>query len=335
MAHELTITNGVAEIAYVGNTPWHGLGQKVREGASVDEMQDAAGLNWTIERAPALWQTMNTSFVDGHAVLTPQVHTKPDTHILFRSDTMDALSVVSARYKVVQPHDVLEFFRDLIGGAGFEIETAGSLNGGRRIWAQARISDDCTILEADKVGGYLLLATSCDMGLATTAFFTGTRVVCANTLRMADANGRDRVSVPHSTVFDPKAVKQQLGLAQNAFDLFLANVKTLATTRIDEYGADRIIATALNRSAPQMPVGWDVRKSKAYQTTMALFNGMGKGADLPEASNTAWGAVNAVTEYFDWHGRSRTADARINNAWFGNGATMKTAAFTEAMKIAA
>lgn len=336
MAHELTITNGLAEMAYVGNTPWHGLGQRLREGCTVEEMQDAAGLNWTIERAPVQFSVpLPVRYVDGMPHIGHEWKQKPDSHVLYRSDTLDHMSIVSARYKVVQPHDVLEFFRDLVGGAGFQLETAGSLNGGRRIWALARVTEDCTILEADKVGGYLLLATSCDGGLATTAFFTSVRVVCQNTLRMADQTARDRVSVPHSTVFDPKAVKGKLGIAQGAFDAFLANARRLASRKISADEADRIIVAAVGKSAAQMPVGWDVRKSRAYGEVMALFSGAAKGAELPEAANTAWGAVNAVTEYLDWHSRSRTADARMNSAWFGTGAGMKTAALIEAMKIAA
>ena len=41
MAHELTISaNGRAEIAYVGETPWHGLGQKGIQPETVQEMVD-------------------------------------------------------------------------------------------------------------------------------------------------------------------------------------------------------------------------------------------------------------------------------------------------------
>ena len=37
MSHELTTrTNGRTEMAFVGETPWHGLGQRLEEGASIE-----------------------------------------------------------------------------------------------------------------------------------------------------------------------------------------------------------------------------------------------------------------------------------------------------------
>jgi hypothetical protein len=56
----------------------------------------------------------------------------------YRSDTKAALSVVSSRYQVVQPKEILEFYRDLTEISGFELETAGVLKEGKKIWALAK-----------------------------------------------------------------------------------------------------------------------------------------------------------------------------------------------------
>ena len=66
------------------------------------------------------------------------IHTFPEQKVLYRSDTKAALSVVSQRYQVVQPRDVLEFYRDLTKVSGYELETAGVMKGGRKFWALAR-----------------------------------------------------------------------------------------------------------------------------------------------------------------------------------------------------
>ena len=52
---------------------------------------------------------------------------------------------------------------------------------------------------------------------------------------------------------------------------------------------------------------------------MALFNGEALGADLPEASGSAWALLNAVTQHVD-HGLNQNA------AWFGYGNAMKNKA---------
>ena len=105
--------------------------------------------------------------------------------MLYRSDTKAPLSVVSQRYHTVQPRDVLEFYRDLTEVSGYELETAGVLKGGRKFWALARTGQGAALKDNDQVNGYLLLATSCDGTLATTATPTTIRVVCNNTLTIA------------------------------------------------------------------------------------------------------------------------------------------------------
>ena len=57
MAHELTInTQGLAEMAYVGEKPWHGLGQQLPEGADMDTWTKAAGMGWVIRHSPVTYQ---------------------------------------------------------------------------------------------------------------------------------------------------------------------------------------------------------------------------------------------------------------------------------------
>ncbi|GEQ77475.1 hypothetical protein CTTA_4480 [Comamonas testosteroni] len=124
----------------------------------------------------------------------------------YRRDTQAPLSVVSSRYQVVQPREVLEFYRDLTEVAGYELETAGVLKAGRKFWALARTGKSAVLKGKDVVNGYLLLATSCDGTLATVAMPTTVRVVCNNTLTIALRDGVGAVKVPHSTAFDAQAV---------------------------------------------------------------------------------------------------------------------------------
>src|SRR3546814_12556175 len=109
----------------------------------------------------------------------------PEQKVLYRSDTKAPLAVVSKRFQVVQPGEILEFYRDLTEVGGFELETAGVLREGRKFWALARTGQSVSLKGRDRVDGYLLLATACDGTLATTAQFTSVRVVCKNTLSIA------------------------------------------------------------------------------------------------------------------------------------------------------
>ena len=114
-----------------------------------------------------------------------EVQSFDEKSVLYRSDTGTALSVVGQRYNVVQPREILEFYRDLTEISGFELETAGVLKGGKKIWALARTGQSTSLKGNDVTNGYVLLATACDGSMATTAQFTSVRVVCNNTLAIS------------------------------------------------------------------------------------------------------------------------------------------------------
>ena len=83
----------------------------------------------------------------------------------------------------------------------------------------------------------MLLATSCDGSLATTATPTTIRVVCNNTLTIALNGATGAIKVPHSTNFDAQAVKKQLGIAVSSWDSFMYRMKTLSERKVKSHEA--------------------------------------------------------------------------------------------------
>ena len=311
MAHELSFNlSGEAEMAYIGAKPWHGFGQEVRPGASIDEWMDEARMNWSILRAPV--QYMNGS-----------MHEYPEHHVLYRDDNNRPLSVVSDRYKIVQPREMIEFFRSLVEKEGFSIETVGSLKEGRRIWALAKTNIENDVMGSDRLKAYVLLVTSCDGSLATTAKFTSIRVVCWNTQSIALGQDGKQVKVRHNTTFDPNAVKGEMGLiGAAAFDKFLGNMRGLTKVKITDNDAQSIVASLL-----PAPVGKkEITENKGFIKIMSLFNGAAMGSHLPGNQGTAWGLLNAVTEYADHHVRAHNPENRLYSQWFGTNANLKQAA---------
>lgn len=314
----------VESMAFVRETPWHGLGNRLSEKQPLEVWLREAGMDWSIEQADVMYQVGS----DGG------FHVRPfgDNQVLYRSDTLAPLSVVSNRYKVVQPRDVLEFYRDLVSVGGFELETAGVLKGGKKLWALARTGQETLLKGGDRVGAYLLLATSCDGTLATTAQFTSVRVVCNNTLQLATANGTGAVKVPHSTNFDPTLVKQELGLGLSGWDRFIGDIRALAERKINKIEAMTYLVDVLG--VPELPLT-EQPNQKALHQVNDLFLGKGLGSQLPSAHGTAWGLINAVTQYVDHERRSKSQDHRLDSAWFGQGAQLKQKALEKALLLAA
>jgi phage/plasmid-like protein (TIGR03299 family) len=320
MAHQLTErANGKVEMAYVGDTPWHGLGQKLEENMTIAQWTEAAGMDWDIKRSRVRYgDDANTRIIE-------------DQHVLFRSDTKDALGIVSSKFKIVQPREVMEFFADLTGVAGFTLETAGTLFGGKRFWALARTGQTAVIKSgADLVGQYLLLATAADGSLATTGRFTTVRVVCNNTISQAlTGKAKHEVKISHRSVFDSAAMKDQLGIERDGFTQWVHTMRQLASENVRNDEAEQTVFKLLTKedwNKATLEQITDARATRGYKTIMALFEGAGKGATMSGVKGTRWGLLNAVTEYADYHVRATSQDNRLASAWFGAGDDLKTKA---------
>jgi phage/plasmid-like protein (TIGR03299 family) len=143
MAHELEIVNGEANMAYVGETPWHGLGKRVPADVSPEQMLDAAGLNWEVVKKPLFFNT------DSGPVLT-------NSQALVRATDNKVLTVVSDNWNPVQNIEAFTFFNDFVAAGDMEMHTAGSLRQGKMVWAMAQIKESFELFGGDKVEGYLL-----------------------------------------------------------------------------------------------------------------------------------------------------------------------------------
>lgn len=314
MSHELTITaSGEAEFAYLKGTPiWHGLGQFFEAGATVEEIRKLAGMEWTCEKKPLGYSHNGEEF------------TITDRVAQVRSDTGAALGVVSSSFETVQPGDTLEFFRDLVEGIGLQITTAGTLFGGRKLFASAYIGEQSVIDDRDRVRSYLLLSTALDGSMATTARFTSVCVVCNNTLRMAHQGANAGVRVLHSKKFDAAAAKKALGVAPATMETFMEKMRTLAQFEIGELESTTLTTKLL-----------DTNEGPIYDKITNLFKGEGSlGGELDGRHGTAWSWVNAVTQWADHDRKGKSESHKMNSMLFGRADDLKARALTMALDMA-
>lgn len=372
MSHELTIrANNFAEFAAVhGTAVWHGLGQRLERGAPIEEWLVAAGMDWTIQRAKVRFATSpslnaqeaSPAYALGvayrRAGLSDQVPhgidraqflggyndpnaltalaTMDDQHVLMRSDTKAPLGNVSARYKVVQPRQIMETLKNEASKQGFELETAGTLFGGSKFWAMASDGEAAEIGKGDILLGRTLLSTSCDGSSKTIGKKTTIAVVCNNTFTAAMRDGQKQHGQSHRSKYDAQAMARALGLVHD--DTFTSTVdmaRRLADKAISRAKAEDVTTTLLMPAdAPTLDKEIEkVRESLAFKRINALFNGQGMGSRLDGRSGTAWGWLNSVTEYADHHARTTSVENRVNSAWFGAGDQLKTRAMELAVAL--
>ena len=343
----------VENMAFVGQTPWHGLGNQLTPNQPIEVWAKQAGMDWRIESSNVSYMAENHK--QQNLILPYQ-----EQRVLYRSDTHEPLSVVSQRFQEVQPMEILHFYKDLTEQSGFELETAGVLKGGKKFWALARTGQSAALKGKDVSNGYILLATACDGTLATTAQFTSIRVVCNNTLAIA-LKGQNTsagvVKVPHSTKFDAEKVKQQLGISVRAWDEHIYEMKQLSQRKVTQQEAaayfdavfnntnlsmaeqdESIIqfyrnAAMPNQTSPSKADNKTEPNGRAMSKVMTMFNGHGRGAELSSAKDTAYGLLCSITEFADHERRAMSQDHRLDSAWFGAGAGLKQRGLEQALRL--
>jgi phage/plasmid-like protein (TIGR03299 family) len=351
MAHQVYINAANrASIAYQGAKPWHGLGQSMPTTATMEMWREACGFDWEIVTTPVEYRDL-----DGNLLKME------DRRVLFRSDTGAALSVMSDRYQVVQPAQVLDFFRDVCESQRWTMETAGVLRGGAQYWALAKAGLDAYVAGTDEHQMYMLLATSADGSLATLAQATDIRVVCANTLGFALNNTKGQsLRIRHNTAFDEKQIKRELGMVdmEQSWNCFISTMKALQSVEIDRNQATRFFSDLLRPSKDRQAVAGrpdlhaeslsDLLKAPAIHTANPIRVGDKdkdraiRGLAELESSyytapgacpGTAYGLLQGVTHFID-HSRGKSTDQRLSSAWFGQGAAIKQQAVNTALAMA-
>ena len=313
MAHE------VETMAYAGELPWHGLGTKVTNDLTPEQMMDAAGLNWEVEELQ--------SFVrfNGQEVATGQKS-------LVRKTDGKLLTNVGANWNPVQNATAFEFFNDYVMAGDMEMHTAGSLKEGQIVWALAKVKESFDLFGGDQVDSYLLFSNPHQYGKSIDIRFTPIRVVCNNTLTISLSQNAERsVKVGHRTAFDAESVKTTLGIAHEKFAKYKEMAQFLGTKR---FSMDNLIAyyndvfPNTSRTNENKTVDSLSRNAKLCMDVIDTQ----PGAEYAEG--TWWQAFNSVTYVTD-HVQGRNAENRLHNQWFGYNQLRKIKAAEKAVEYAA
>lgn len=308
----------VETMAYTNEVPWHGLGVRLKEAATPAQMLKHAGLDWRVERVP-LYAGDSKKPIEGFAALQ-------------RSSDGKTLDIVGSRYKPVQNEDVFEFFREFTEAGKAKMETAGSLRGGRYIWALANLSASFTLTGGDRVNGYLLVASPHMQGKTLIIKFTTVRVVCQNTLTLALRSGGSTWRMNHTRTFDSitqTEAKDALGIAREQMSEFETTAKVLKKMKLDRQKILEVLAMTFQPGVEVKDLMKDSGLLNRKMEVLLDVNEKAPGAD----AGTGWGLLNAVTYYAD-HVASRTPDKRLTNAWLGKTAGQKEKVLEALLELA-
>jgi phage/plasmid-like protein (TIGR03299 family) len=306
----------VETMAYAGEVPWHGLGTKVPADLTPMQMLEKAGLDWTVEKED---------------LFTASGQKVPGKKGLIRSDGK-YLDTIGDDWNPLQNHEAAEFFNDFVAEGDMEMNTAGSLEDGRRMWMLAKIKDGFTLFGKDDVEQYLLFSNPHKYGLTITVQSTPIRVVCNNTIAMALGRASEHmVKVNHRQVFDPQLVKETLGVAKEKLELYKEAAEFLGSKRFtNESVVDYFKSVFPTTSAVKETEEGEVKLSRGAKASLEVLDTQ-PGAEF--GRGTYWQAFNAVT-YLTDHQLGQSSDTRLTSAWFGANRKKKINALDKAIEFA-
>jgi phage/plasmid-like protein (TIGR03299 family) len=350
-------------VVYVGETPWHGIGEQVSADLTPEQMMTAAHLDWRVCEYSLGIQSQKQGMSEVYRPIGD------GWKALVRSTDGKILDVVTQDYQSHQNQQICELARQVFDAGGMTMETAGSLEGGRVIWFLAKLDAEFTLPNStDTTTMYTLFSTGHKSGFATQLDLTAIRTVCKNTMRMArgeNGKGGDgakygRFRLIHSARWTPEHAARAVEVAKagrDALEAYRVKAEMLAGCKWDnevtrafccELLAPQFFQEALQRSdfklesladAPKQNYSLDqvLQRSSVYLNSDVLTKD-GKDIKVTRPANRVMELISTqpgadqsgsawqamnAVTYYVDHERGRTRDSALNSAWFGEGAQLK------------
>lgn len=240
-----------------------------------------------------------------------------------RSDNGFELGVVNESYVTVtnsELWDIAEALeQDKRGDVMFE--TGGSLRGGKQVWALVRLREPL-VIRGDKHGAtipYFALQNSHDGTGAFRGQATMTRIVCMNTAMAADMDARARgteFTFKHTKSVHDRVdqAQQALGGWRQAVEDWQVQCEELIKVKVTAEGVKSFLENFIPKPLPHLiseKVAANVDADRA--AWMASYNSVTTTGSHIEG--TAYGLVQASTEYANWARGARSAESRFRRTF--------------------
>ncbi len=267
----------VETMFYTREKPWHGLGTKVMEAPDSEGALVAAGLNWTVSQ--------NLIYTGGNIIEGYRANV--------RDSDSRVLGVVTDRYMVVQNYEAFAFTDSLLG-QGVRYETAGSLQGGRKVWLLARLPQEY-IIAGEEITPYMVFFNSHDGSSCIRTAMTPIRVVCSNTLNLALRTAKRSWAMKHTGNIGNKLkeAEETLLLSGQYMTTLKRELENLSLKKI----TDRKVIKFISMLCPVDENMTDQQKKNVLHLQEDLKLRYFEAPDLKNTGSNAYRFVNAVSDF--------------------------------------
>ena len=333
------MSHNIGQMFYYGKLPWHELGTKVKQPATLEEALKEGGLDWLVEKVPIMPIGEPTTPIS-HRVAVVRMDKKP-------GERDRVVGVVHPGFLPLQNRQGALMFDALLGQGQPIYHTGGYLKSGEVIWLLAKLPNDIRVRGDDVLETYLLFTNSHDGSVGIDIRLTTVRVVCQNTLSLAlhkkntagkvfrrAHNGSYELLQEEAKNFFAFTVQQ----TKEAEALFIR----LASQSCKDEDFQRFLkllipdptkpATARNNTSVLR--GYETRMETILATRQEIVSVHREGIlvrKIAPAESTWWGALNSVTAWSD-HVQESESD-RYAHILLGSGDKLKTTALAKIQAI--
>ena len=283
--------------------PWHyeetkDVTKLIQEAPTSEEALRLAGLDWDVLQTPVYME-------NGIEI--------PNYKANVRSTDNACLGIVTDRYKIVQNTEAFAFTDAIVGETEdgvVKYETAGSLCGGRKIWLLAKMPTK-KVLD-DDVDPYMFFSNSHDGSGAIKVGMTPIRIVCNNTLNMALNSAKRQWSTKH--VGDMQSKLEEAKWCLQMADQYMQCLDEEADRLVNKKLYKEQIDEILDEMFPIDDNDSD-RKKQNVQDMKDSFYVAYFMPDITKFRETAWGAVNAMSDLVTHQTPKRNTASFNENRW--------------------
>lgn len=314
---------------YTRKPGWHGLGTTFQNAPNEAELSAALGADREVRTVPLYCRGF-----DGSEIAVSEMVAKLEFHPEHSGGKLVCVS--GPETGTIQTSDIIEMFRPYFTSGAAEVESAGVLFGGRKVWMLARLLGAAAeVRPGDSIAPYLLFSTSRDNSAAASVGTTFVRVECANLLRAAEGSAQSvlRKFSHRGTDAEVKAKTQtalaDIQLAQGKFGDFITSARIMAEVKAKTDDVREYFASVFGMDAN--PTERPKQSQSKLAELLSIYSDGSSGVGL--GGGTWWDAYNAVSDRVT-HSESRTAETRFDSALYGRGAGILAEAYKLAFDFA-
>ena len=330
-------------VRFENGKPWHGEGVCVDDEQALFDVKlfgEKAGINWDVFKEPLVTLSRAKAAVKyAKGEIDTPFEAEPDTdaYAIRRKTDFSILGIVGPKYRPLQNVDALKWFEPWLDNGLLALNTAGSLENGKKVWVLAQVVKD-TIMDVtgkDTVAKFVMLSNSHDGTAAVRVGLSPIRIVCQNTLTMAHRSSESKLMrIRHSSQMERnlEAMRDAIDLVNNDFETTAEQYRWLSTRHVHQKDLRKYVRVLIQGEKDAEQPFDDV--STRTQNIIKKIEGY---MDMPNqkiSSGSWWAAYNSENEYLNYES-GRNVNTRLSSLWFGQSASLNKEALDLALKMAA